>query len=77
MATCRSCGADIIWARTVPGGKLMPVNVEPSERGNLVLTGDSTIGFDVSVMDRKDDGHEYYLSHYATCPQAGQWRKAG
>ena len=75
MATCRSCGAPVIWARTVPGGKSMPVDPEPFDRGNLVLTGDATHGFDVSVMDRKDDGHEHYLSHFATCPQAGGWRK--
>lgn len=39
-AACRSCGADILWAETVPGGRKVPLNVatvEPTERGALLL----------------------------------------
>lgn len=33
---CRSCGAEIYWAKT-EAGKLMPVDAEPAEDGNCVL----------------------------------------
>lgn len=40
MSACRSCGEDITWAETVPGGKKVPLDrrvVEPTARGALVL----------------------------------------
>lgn len=40
MSACRSCGQDVVWAETVPGGKKVPLDpriVEPTERGALVL----------------------------------------
>jgi hypothetical protein len=40
MAACRSCGAQIIWAETVPGGKTMPLNAKecrPSEGGAFLV----------------------------------------
>lgn len=40
---CRSCGAEVWWAR-MSSGRSMPVNRDKT-------------------------------SHFATCPQAGQWRR--
>ena len=71
MATCRSCGADIIWAKTVTD-KRMPVNDEPSGNGNLHLLGG--LGYSVQICSEPVCDEPHYLSHYATCPQADSWR---
>lgn len=63
---CRSCGADVIWAKTA-AGKLMPLDAEET-LGKLVYQLDA-----VGRMVRAEGtGHE---SHFATCPQADQWRR--
>jgi hypothetical protein len=35
---CSSCGADIFWARNEKTGKRMPVDVEPVDNGNVLLS---------------------------------------
>lgn len=71
MSRCTSCGEEIVWART-EGGKLMPVDVEPSLRGNVVLARDGgTLRAFVSVSP-VDGGH---LAHFATCPNSDRHRR--
>lgn len=66
---CRSCNAVILWAKTA-SGKLIPLDVVRSDRGNLELLGDTVryVTPDVNAAER-------YTSHFATCPGAGQHRK--
>jgi hypothetical protein len=81
MAECKSCGAAITWVLTEKD-KPMPVDAEPVEQGNVelyrddageqrarvVVEGDATLpGFDLPAR---------YQSHFASCPQADQHRKA-
>ena len=75
---CRSCGARVIWTRTAATGKAMPVDVEPSAKGNIVLTDleDRTpTAVYVDLLNQADyrDAPKY-LSHFATCPDAKSWR---
>jgi hypothetical protein len=67
-ATCRSCGAAIIWAETV-NGKKMPLDADPAERPNGLfrLEGDKAISV---------SGEPVYISHFVTCPNAAQHRRA-
>lgn len=37
--TCRSCGAPIRWAVSEASGKRIPLDLEPSDTGNIVETG--------------------------------------
>lgn len=73
--TCRSCKAPLIWA-TTEGGKLMPLDAEPSERGNVLLQGTQA-----RVLDRelavayRAQGTPLYLSHFAECPDREKFRK--
>ena len=77
-ASCRSCGASIIWGRTL-SGKMMPVDAEPSAKGNVLIIQDSkskeadavTLP-NPAVYDGRDG--PLRLSHYATCPNATAWR---
>jgi hypothetical protein len=63
---CRSCGAEVIWARTRIG-KLSPMQLDA--RGTWVIVDGVA-----RTMDLGDEG-PYYSSHFSTCPDAGGWRK--
>jgi hypothetical protein len=76
LGTCRSCGAAIRWVDTSKGKK-MPVNAEPIpidqiEPDDLVVDsiGRVTKG---KLANRLSD--PFFRSHFATCPDANQWRK--
>lgn len=71
MATCRSCEAPITWAVT-EGGKRMPLDDVPSERGNIVYVNGVTRA--ANAVDR-DLKRPLYTSHFATCPNAKQHRR--
>lgn len=65
MLRCRSCGAEIRWAKSEQG-KAMPLDAEPEKRIVLdEVEGRDPIGRVVTV----------YTSHFVTCPNAAQHRK--
>ena len=70
MTVCKSCGRPVEWAKTVKG-TAMPLDVEATPDGNLVLVAG------VARIRRPDDGDacEPRRSHFASCPQAGKWRR--
>jgi hypothetical protein len=82
---CRSCGEPIWWAMT-EAAKLMPVDGLPSEDGTLFvfIPTDPTVHLRAVHMNAKTpevaDAHREhrprFKSHFATCPNAGQHRKA-
>ena len=67
MAKCRSCHAEIIWART-SAGKKMPLDAK------------TLLGF--RIVARETPGElecvtqQIHLSHFATCPNANQHRSS-
>lgn len=68
---CESCGAYVVWGRTVRG-KLMPVNPLPHPRGNVTLERTNAGGLLVTVHRNSAlplPGRSY-RAHFATCPQA-------
>lgn len=66
---CSSCGADIVWKIT-EGGKKMPIDSTPAPDGNLVF-----IGLGAHPVPEKWTG-ERYKSHFATCPDAKNFRRS-
>lgn len=80
LAQCRSCHAPIVWATTTTG-KRMTVNPEPGEGGNIRLVyrrGDNTpVAHVVPKAERGNYGADqaWYTSHFASCPQADEWRR--
>lgn len=82
MSKCKSCGAEIIWIKMKGTGKAMPVdakkityseNLHPGAKDALTLvTENGTI-----VRTQFDPGGDKvgYTSHFATCPNAAQFRK--
>lgn len=72
MSACRSCGATVLWTRTV-AGKAMPLDPTPIDGGNVVLeNGRARV---VSKANPAPDGAKRYVSHHATCPQRARWRR--
>lgn len=69
-STCRSCGAPILWVKT-EAGKRMPIDAKPERR--VVLDPLAVrLGADELTARVVDT----YVSHFATCPNAAQHRKA-
>jgi hypothetical protein len=66
VGTCRSCGASIEWAVVRPSGKAMPFN-----RPIVLLPA---LHMDDALGTARVDP-EQTTSHFATCPQAAQWRR--
>jgi hypothetical protein len=70
----------VIWAETEKG-KRMPVDEEPNKEGNIILQEylqeDTPTAVYVGKPDPNPlfDGPLRYMSHFATCPQSGEWRR--
>jgi len=64
---CRSCGADIKWAKT-SSGKWMPVEYVGDEhpKANIVVRN--------GLVEIVAAGQGNYRPHFASCPDAGKWR---
>lgn len=76
-SVCSSCGARVIWCKTVTG-KNMPVDAEPVENGNLVIRkrGSNMLALVIKAEQREDvEGQPRYVSHFATCPNSRSHRK--
>jgi hypothetical protein len=79
-ASCRSCGALILWTVTEPGGKRMPVDVTPSDQGGFIINHrkreNKLIAIHVAnVAPDALPGRNRFTSHFQTCPNAAQHRK--
>jgi hypothetical protein len=78
-STCRSCGRPIRWARSEANGKSLPLDPEPKLGGNLVEIGTvvGKYGQDVPVVRVVEPIEDVrrFVSHFATCPQADEWRR--
>ncbi len=73
---CGSCRAAIRWVTTT-NGRSMPIDPDPVDGGNLVLTYPSPGSALAIVVDPEQtmlDDPPRYVSHFATCPNADQHR---
>jgi hypothetical protein len=85
MTTCRSCGAPNLWAKT-ESGKTIPLDdAPPTEKGNIIIRMGPRQGQETAHVETKAEtearlkcpepaGRTAYVSHYASCPQAKEWR---
>jgi hypothetical protein len=81
-ATCKSCGAPILWTIT-ERGKRMPLDAAPTEDGTVEVIG-TAFGSSLG-MSRVLSGDTLTAaraaraplrrSHFAHCPQADEWRR--
>lgn len=78
MASCKSCGAPVIWVSLLPAKRTAPLDRETSITGNIRMLG--TRNAVAEVVKKTDLEAErakgpLYTSHFATCPNAKQHRK--
>lgn len=80
---CRGCGAEVVWVRTASGMK-MPLDAEPvwvklKPGGHTFIRLDGSFVFGTKAGDADDDPDSNFVeaheSHFATCPQAGNFRQ--
>jgi hypothetical protein len=78
---CRSCKAPIRWAIT-ENGRLMPLDLEPADDGNIRLAAALEPGGTprcavVPEAHRAALAGELYVPHFSTCPYAHEHRRRG
>lgn len=74
QAKCRSCGAAVVWLKTA-AGKIMPVDAEPVEDGNMIVFEASREVRSVTEEDKPKFVGRLHKSHFATCVNAAKHRK--
>lgn len=73
--TCRSCKAEVFWAQTEAGRKVL-VDISPVPGGNLrIESGPGGKPLAIVVAGAAEGGEPRYRSHFATCPDAAAWRR--
>jgi hypothetical protein len=66
MNNCRSCNAQIIWAKTRTG-KNMPIDYEPSPKGNVTIRNGIATVHNAPVPGGR-------MAHHATCIHGADWK---
>lgn len=76
-AACRGCGAAMVWVASTKGGTV-PLDPRPAPDGNLVF--EPAAATPTVRYLRKEDvvpaGTARYRSHFSSCPEAAQFRRA-
>lgn len=83
FGTCRSCKAQVHWARSAATGKPMPLDEDPGN-GNVVVDGssrahvfkDHAAAVEAMESDERFPIGDTYISHHATCPDRGEWSRS-
>lgn len=84
ISECRSCSAPVVWASHIVTGKSQPINAEPDPGGmgnvRLVREDDDVhpryLVLTATELDAANIAQRVSLrkSHFATCPDAPEWR---
>jgi len=72
VAKCNSCEAEIEWAESATTGKPVPLNVGATPDGSLAVVNGKAHAYTLEDLALKRDRR---TSHFATCPDADDWRK--
>lgn len=69
IGSCRGCGTRTMMARYAkPPHRKAPIEVEPSDDGNILVTGESYAILNPEERQRaKDRGFVLRKNHFATC----------
>lgn len=81
MSICRTCGNPIMWVETSTG-KRMPVDLNPTVRGNITLQRAggkvyATVHASTAAaqLATEDPDVKTFISHFTTCPHARMHRR--
>jgi hypothetical protein len=83
VAECSACGAPLWWTLT-PRGNRGPIDAEPSSDGTVLVLQPRGLDALLAVMlsgdtliKARNAGVPLHKSHFATCPNADEFKKAG
>ncbi len=83
QTVCKACGAAIVWIKT-PAGKALPCDAGQRYYVEKPLTGTKKIvtkNGEVIACEYTDDLQKAngvgYVPHWATCPQADNFKRKG
>lgn len=76
---CRTCGAPVRWVHVDESKKRMPIDPDASPKGNVYVVRWDDRTPVVRVVSAENPAPPeavlLYTSHFATCPNADDWRK--
>lgn len=76
MPLCRACDAPVLFVPSAKTGATMILDAVPVAEGNVVIEGDAA-----RVLTRVEAAaatlfaEKRYVSHFATCPRAADFRQ--
>lgn len=70
--TCRSCEAPVEWVTSAKSGKPVILDLDERDDGNIVVV-ENLLGERQAEYVAKGQGNR--VSHFATCPNAQDWRR--
>lgn len=73
IASCRSCGAPILWAE-MPSGRMNCFDVEPDPSGLWAIDDTTPTPTAAKIERTAGSGEDGFTSHFATCPNADSHR---
>ena len=74
IASCRSCGAPIVWAE-MPSGKMNCFDVEPTSAGLWAIDDRTPTPKAAKIARAEGSSEPGFTSHFATCPNAESHRR--
>jgi len=80
VTPCRACQADVVWCRTERHRNML-VDAQPTPEGNLVRVGTEdgkalmSAKPPVVAAVLREAGQPLYMSHFATCEFANEFRR--
>ena len=78
--TCSGCGAEIVWIKTA-AGKTMPCDPMPKRYWQKDKASGKVVTVRGNVISCEFEGDPDtmsglgYISHFSTCPKAGEFRR--
>ena len=80
LSNCRSCPAEVIWTRTVPNDRPMPLDPVATSEGLWIVVGNAVDDKGRSTpqvrrLHRDEpppEGIDRFTSHFETCPNASE-----
>ena len=76
VGTCRKCKAAVVMARHIGTGKPAPIEIQPSDDGNILVTGDTYEVVPAAERQRRRErGFVLRKNHFATCGFAKQFAR--
>jgi hypothetical protein len=77
MASCKKCGAEIIWLKHHETEKANPIDAVGTPDGNIVIDREKEIYRMATGNEKemaKNNGKKLYVSHFSTCKFADSFR---